>query len=378
MSQLAISNIINISVSQTPQGIGQYNTSNLALFTRDVYDPVSFGSLGYKIYLEPTEVATDFGSSSVTYKMALAVFSQKPNILQGGGYLVIIPFTSSEELSDAILRTKDLVQYFGVMQAEIDSQTYTLTAAQTIQALNKIAFFGSHDILDIAPGGTFDLFRTTGYTQSRGLFYLSDDTDLNALLFQAAYASRALSTNFDGSNTTQTMQLKDLVGIDADSGLTQTYYQQCQDCGADVYASIQGVSKVLTSGENSFFDDVYNLQWFVGALQVAGFNALAQSSTKVPQTESGVRILKTAYRRICEQAVTNQYVAPGSWNDPTTFGNQADFFDNIEQRGYYIYSQPVSQQLPSERAARVAPLIQIAIKEAGAIHSSDVIVYVNV
>lgn len=371
--ELELSNIINISVSQTPAGIGALNTSNLAIFSSEV--PGSFPVEGYKIYLSPAEVATDFGSSSTTYKMANAVFAQQPNILANNGYLVVIPL-GANTLEQGILAFKDVIQFFGVMTTTILSQTDMLDAASTIQSLQKMAFFVSRTSTDVDVGGKLDLLRQNGYNQSRGLYY-GGATDLSALMMMAAYAGRALSTNFSGSNTTQTMQLKDLIGVTADPSMTQTIYEKCQDAGVDVYASIQGVAKVLTSGANDFFDQVYNLQWFIISLQVAGFNFLAQSSTKVPQTEQGVTALKSAYRSVCEQAVTNQYVAPGSWNSPTTFGNQADFLANIVQRGYYIYSVPVAQQSAVDRADRKAPLVQIAIKEAGAIHSSNVIVNVN-
>jgi hypothetical protein len=375
MAQLQLTNIIDISVSATPSGVSAYNTSNLALFTTETPDPVFDDD--YKIYLEPTEVGQDFGTSSVTYKMALAVFSQQPNILAGGGYLVVIPFEPSETLDAAVTRTADLVQYFGLMSTQIESGADMQDAAAVVQALNKIAFFVQRASGSIDSGGDLDDLRTGGFTQSRGLYY-GAATDLAALQMQAAYAGRALSVNFSGSNTTTTMHLKDLTGVQPDPSMTQTLLNKAQDAGADVYASFQGVPKVYTSGANSFFDQVYNLQWFVGALQVAGFNFLAQASTKVPQTESGMDGLKGAYRAVCEQAVTNQYVAPGVWNSPTTFGNQADLLANVSQRGYYIYSQPVAQQLQVNREAREAPIIQIAVKEAGAIQSSTVIVNVNV
>jgi hypothetical protein len=173
------------------------------------------------------------------------------------------------------------------------------------------------------------------------------------------------------------MHLKDLVGILPDPTITQTLLTKAQDVGADCYVSIQGVPKTFTSGGNKFFDDVYNLLWFVGSLKIAGFNVLATTSTKIAQTENGVSSLKSAYRRICEAAVTNEFVAAGRWTSANTFGVQEDFFDNITQRGYYIYSQPVALQLPSDRAERNAPLIQMAIKYAGAIHSSSVIVNIN-
>lgn len=474
-NQLSLTNVINISVSAAQAGVGDYNTSNLAIFSSDPYDSGSFGALGYKIYLSPQEVATDFGTSSQTYAEAVAIFSQKPNILAGNGYLVIIPLTvevqdytlsgipasgsftlsylgnptatiawndnaaaiqaklravaglenvvvtgslsselfhisfqgvygdiglltaggsglstsapaaititptqatAGEKLDAAITRTQGLVQYFGLMTMAIIPQADMLAAAALVQTLNKIAFFVSNDPASVQVGGYLDLLRSGSLTQSRGLFY-GDNSNSAALNMMAAYAGRALSTNFAGSNTTETMHLKDLSSIQPDPSMTQTLLTLCQAAGADVYVSLQGVPKVFCSGKNSFFDQVYNLQWFVGALQVAGFNFLAQSSTKVPQTENGVDGLKNAYRQVCEQAVTNQYSAPGTWNSSTTFGNQSDFLQNITQRGYYIFSQPISKQLQTQREARQAPIIQIALKEAGAIHSSSVIVYVN-
>ena len=134
----------------------------------------------------------------------------------------------------------------------------------------------------------------------------------------------------------------------------------------------------FTSGANMFFDQVYNLQAFVGALQVAGFNYLAQSATKIPQTEAGMSGLKAAYTAVCNQYVDNAFLAPGSWTSSTTFVSQSVFLSNIANLGFYVYSAPVSQQAAAARAARQAPLVQIAVKEAGAIQSSDVIVYVNV
>lgn len=377
MAELSIGNVITVSVSETPTGANAFNTSNLALFTTETPDPVFTDD--YKIYLEPTEVGIDFGTSSITYEMALAIFSQQPNILLPGGYLVVIPFEASETLDDAITRTAGLVQYFGVMSTQIESQTDMLAAAAVIQALTsspKIGFFVQRASGSIDPGGSLDLLRTGGFTRSRGL-YKGVDNDDDALLYQAAYAGRALSTVFSGSNTTQTMHLKSLATIQPDPTITQTLLNKAVTAGADSYPSIEGVSAVYTSGENQFFDRVYNLLWFVSALQTAGFNYLRQTGTKIPQTENGMDGLKGAYRQVCEQAITNQYGAPGTWTSPVTFGNQQDLLDNVAQRGYYIYSTPLSQQSQADREDRKAPLVQLALKEAGSVQSSTVIVNVN-
>lgn len=473
-NQLPLTNVVNISVSQAQPGVGAYNTSNLALFTDEPFAN-SFGTLGYAIYESPLQVGVDFGTSSQTYAMALAVFSQQPNILAGGGSLVVIPFvvavqtlafsgvaasgtfeivlpggttaainwndpintiqqkvqavsgatlvtvtgsiaselltltfygvygpvstistaanslmtsapaaivitpasvTAGETLAAAITRTENLVQYFGLMGMLIFSQTDLLAAAAVIQALNKIAFFVSQTSADFSPGGMLDLLRTGDFTQSRGLYYGSGNL-AGALGFMASYASRGLSVDFSGSNTTTTMHLKTLSGVQPDTTMTQTLLTAAQAAGVDVYVSLAGVAKVFCSGLNSFFDDVYNLEWFVGALQVAGFNYLAESSTKIPQTEAGMDGLKSAYRAVCEQAVSNGYLAPNVWNGSTTFGNQQQFTSNIQNKGYYIFSSPIAQQSQTDRVARKAPLVQIAAKDAGAVHSSNVIVFVN-
>ncbi len=375
MAQLAISNVVTISVSSTPTAASEYNTSNLALITGDVPDPV-FDD-GYKIYKEPTEVGVDFGTDTDTYAMALAVFSQSPNILANGGYLVVIPLEGSENPDDAVTRTKDQVQYFGVMDAFIEDAGQTDDLATLIQTLNKMAFFVQRDEDELTPEtGILNLLTEGGFDKSRGLYYGADN-DTDALNMKAAYAGRALSTIFNGSNTTSTMHLKSLATIQPDSAMTQTIFNKTLVAGADTYVSFEGISAVNCTGANRFFDQVYNLGWFVGALQIAGFNYLRQASTKVPQTENGMDGLKGAYRTICNQAITNGYGAPGTWTSPTTFGNQADLMANIAGLGYYIYSVPISQQTQAAREDREAPLIQIALKEAGAIQESTVIVNVN-
>lgn len=375
-NELSISNVITVSLSKAQTGIGEYNVNNLAIFTSEETN-TSFGELGYRIYKVPSGVAADFGTTSTTYKMALAAFMQSPNFLNGGGYLAVIPFSSSSEtLSAAIGRTAGLVQYFGILSTRDYDATEIGDAAAVVQTLNKMLFAVSNSASDIAAGGSFASIAESGYDKTRCLAYLSTDT-LSAKRMAAAYAGRALSTAFEGSNTVQTMHLKDLAGITADPSITETQLDLCAKCGADVYVNIAGVAKTFTSGKNGYFDQVHNRCWFLGALEVAGFNALATVATKIPQTEAGMALLKGAYRLVCERAVRNGYVAPGQWNGTDRFGDPEAMLRNIEEAGYYIYSLPVSQQAQTEREARKAPLVQIAAKEAGAIHSTSVIVNIE-
>lgn len=477
MSEISINNVINISVSEPGKGLGQLNTSSLAIITDESFADGSFILDNYKIYLSPSEVATDFGSGSLTYKQAVAIFSQNKNILSGNGYLIVFPkinnqiefdfnvapvvgaydidfgslgtidnipfdkyndinylngrlksvvgisnfyFTESsdplklrlvvigkgaplvlptianntltdgtnpvtvtpseavgaETTQDAYLRSIGTVNYFGLLLQEAWIFDDIKAIGTDLQSRDKILFTAFNDkaMFALADDGPVEI---AGLNLSRTRQLLYNGTVEEAILFASSYASRALSTNFSAINSTQTMHLKDLSGVSGDSGIDESTLAKMEEYGIDGYPIIQGVPKVFSTGFNKFFDQVYNLSWFKNAIQIAGFNVLAQTQTKIPQTEDGIAQMANAYRRICEQAITNNFVGAGEWNSPDTFGNLEDFKANIRERGYYIYTQPVALQPPLDREQRKAPIAQIAIKETGATHSADIIINVN-
>ncbi|MDR1941238.1 MAG: DUF3383 domain-containing protein [Endomicrobium sp.] len=371
---LDISNVINVSVASAPQGIGEPNINNALLITSDA--PAESFTEAFGIYASASAVAADFGSSSLTARMAEAIFAQQPNILAGNGKLIIAPLIEGEGLAAAIVRLKSLVSFCAIMTTTA-SDVLTDGAAAYVQAQNNMILYTvSNNAEDIAVGGNFDLIRQAGFTKTRCLSYLSATTT-EAKLFMAAYVGRAHSVNFSGDNTTITMHLKDLAGILPDPTMTQTQLTLAQNAGADTYVNIAGVSKVFTSGKNEYWDAVYNLTWLVLALQTAGFNTFAQTSTKITQTENGADILKGNLRKILEQGATSGYLAAGTWTRSDTFGNQEALLRNISEYGYYIYTQPINQQPAADRDERIAPLVQIAVKAAGAMHKGNIMIYVN-
>ena len=370
---LDVINVIDVSVSFAPQGLGNYNINNLALFTTET--PIAGGAYGtYGAYVSPSAVADDWGSTSETYQQAIAVFSQQPNILAGDGNLLIFPMAGGETLAQAIARCVGIVFFCGIISNDYPSSGNMKTLADQVQAYgDKILFLPSNTGSDIA--GAFTTIKSASDYATRCLYY--SGSALQARLFAAAAASRGLSVNFYGSNTAITMNLKQLATISADEGITPTIYENCQTAGVDVYTDFAGISAYVSNGANKFFDEVYNLVWFVSQIKVSGFNALLQVGNKIPQTEPGMSYLKSVYRAVCDQGVNNGYIAPGAWNSAEWFGVQADMINNILNKGYYIYSQPVNQQLQANRQLRQAPLVQIAIKEAGAVHSTSIVVNIN-
>jgi hypothetical protein len=488
MAKLDLANIIRVTIMSALRGLANANTSALAIITSETPIPSGFT---YGIYKNPQGVAADFGSASKCYRLAVKVFSQTPNILTGGGYLIIInrqaaaaaqpavilptgpvnllalaatnytiraavdggsaaniligeldltdlasaeaslnaytvetaglifelsgslastyvklktdtegassaivlsaatsgtdiapllnlagsatgAASGTERIKDCILRTYGSLDYFGIILDEKPADALLLETAGLVQTLDKMLFVASSTSGDIA--GVFTDILEAGYTHTRCLYYSTALAD--ALDFAAGYAGRALSINFSGSNTAHTMHMKDITGLIADDGsaMTEAVLTACGNAGVDIYPSF-GVAKVFTSGANQFFDQVYSSLAFKLRLQIAAFNYIAQTPTKITQTEQGMSGYKGALRKVCQAFVTAGVFAPGTWLDSTTFGDPEDHIRNIKDTGYYVYSLPIAGQTAEERATRAAPSTMIAAKASGAIHSSDIVAY---
>ncbi|WP_405316551.1 DUF3383 family protein [Faecalibacillus faecis] len=489
--QIALSNTINVTLGKAPSGLGEYSTNSIVLLTNE--QPLS--AEPYIWAVNAQDAVNEYGSNSLTAKMARALFTPAFNLRTGGGQVLIYPFSGVNAtackavtiaITDTILTALKLVTT-GSLKITLDGTAYEVTnmdftAVKTVEDIvkilnaqgldcditvvdtNKIQFqsrkygatdstivfsaastgtdIGGSSYLDTITNATITAgtnssgktvaeaiaevdeiayvggVLTTQYCENAAV--LANATALQALdhiYFEvtqslknisvlganikaaadiktrpmaysytgaegakcaiATYATIACSTNYSGNSTVLTMNLKELTGILPDLNLNQTYYTQAKQNGVDIYGNTEGLSCVYSFDNGAYTDEVTGELWLKKALEVSGFNYLRKTNTKIPQTEAGMTGLKNAYESRLVQAVRNGLVAPGAWNDSIPFGNPEDFLRNIEEKGYYIYSLPIAQQQQAEREQRIAPVVQIAIKLAGAFHSSNVIVNVQ-
>jgi hypothetical protein len=186
---------------------------------------------------------------------------------------------------------------------------------------------------------------------------------------------RALTVNFEGSNTTLTLKFKVEPGVIPEilSGSNATTLASKR---INVYVQYNNGAAITQEGVMSgraYFDEMHGLDWLSNRIQNDLFNVL-YTSPKIPQTNPGVHILVTTCDASLSQGATNGLIAPGVWNAPG-FGelHQGDTLHN----GWYTFANNVDTQSQADREARIAPLIQIAAKLAGAIHFVDVLINVN-
>jgi hypothetical protein len=191
----------------------------------------------------------------------------------------------------------------------------------------------------------------------------------------ASFFGRALTTNFEGSNTTITMKFKVEPGIFPEL-LSATQATTLANKRTNVYVQYNNGAAILQEGVMSgpaYFDEMHGLDWLSNRMQNDLWNVLYQSP-KVPQTNPGVHTLVTTCDLSLSQGVVNGLIAPGVWNAPG-FGqlNQGDTL----HAGWYSFAQSVDAQDQADREARIAPLIQVACKLAGAVHFASVLINVN-
>lgn len=383
LNTLPISTIVSVSVAEAQPGLLVPNPNNICILDSEV--PANPDNLtnNLGIYTSTEQVATDWGTGSEAYAQAVEIFDQKPNILQGGGRLLIYYMTGGvSTITQGIAAVEQLAYAAAYLYAGYNPNNAEVEAgAAAANAIGSGKMLGcsSYQTSDLNSGGLFYVLSASDIPGAIMFLYTQGASYLTARIATAGLFSAQMATDFSGQNTCINVNLKTLQGTTVDSGITNSVLTSCQTLGVYVYASIQGVAKVIANGGPNFnwFDNVYNLLAFTNALQVAIFNALATTATKIPQTEAGMQTLKNAVISVCQQYVTAGYIAPGEWNSPDTFGNQAAFLRNITQLGYYLYSQPVSAQSEAQREARVAPLMQLAIKLAGAIDTASISVNIN-
>lgn len=280
---------------------------------------------------------------------------------------------NGQTLAEAVKAAQQQVYFGGVLTTQFtDDETYQANAA-ALQSMDLVYFEQMQSLKDMAITGA--AIKSAGLGKTRTLAYSNGPID--AKIAVATYASIASSVNYSGSDTALTMNLKTLTGVNADSGLSDSYVLSAANNGVDIYGNTGGLNVVYSNDNNGYTDDIKNNLWFKKAIEVAGFNYLRQTNTKIPQTEQGMTGLKSAYARVCETSIRNGVSAPGTWNTPIPFGDPETFARNIEERGYYIYSIPVAKQSQADREARKAPLVQIALKMSGAFHFGEVIINVE-
>jgi len=277
-----------------------------------------------------------------------------------------------EEQLEALSAVKAEVNFKGVCFIDriLDADVADIAAWASANSVLVYNVFSGSTYLEVSTTNPVWQVRLASQNEFRCLYSKSGNRKL-----AATYMARAHTVNFNAENSAITMNLKTL-SVPAEE-YSQTEIDSAYRVGLDLYTSVKDVPVVLTSPANDFVDNVYNLIAFVDAVQTDMFNLLKLSGTKVPQTRRGVQQLIDQGEKTTRGFVRAGVFAPGTWSSPDSFGNIEVFNRAIEEDGFYWLAGSLADQPQSDRQERKSPVLQAAVKNAGAIHKVDVIINFN-
>lgn len=375
---------LTVSIDDTPEALTalDFTTSTTLAEIAAVIDAELSGgtctvnSAGDRILITSS---TTGASSEITFATSPGTGTFVGSVLGlvtgSGGYLTqgaASDTLSAETKLAAITELFSQVKFRGAMFIDNPTDEESEDLAEWSQANDVLMYdvFNDPDNLEVDPTNVCWIIKISGYTNYRMLYSTAGNRKI-----AASYMARAHTVNFAAENSALTMHLKTLNATAED--YTQTEINKAQTVGLDLYTTIKLTPCVLTSGANSYTDERYNLIAFVDFLQIDVFNLLLGTTTKISQTNAGIAQIVDQCEKTSTQFRRAGVIAAGTWNSPDGFGNRTTFLRNILENGFYWLSGSLAAQSSTSREAREAPVIQGAIKLAGAVHSADIIVNVN-
>lgn len=419
---------INVNVTQEDPGEPAPNSSNIALLTSDTTTIEG----DYGVYVTADDALKTVNADTLTAKMITALFAPSATFRNNDGKLFIIPISATKEedrVSYTVTDGDTITAYTSVageasaavaegtqlysdaqlttelaVVGELDTYTYTggtndyTVTVPTIQSAadyialvrelkQKVPYFGVLiDTFDF----DFDMEQFFIYADTQNFVYgygVTNYENLNLIEYKrteglftggdlantkqsiAAFVSEGTSANWNGSDTALTMNLKSLSPILAPGKIDTTIIETLKEKGISAYALTAGDSVVYShKNAGGYWDDKIGGIALKLEIQTNLYNLAKGVTTKIPQNESGVNMVRNAASQAWQKFLDNGFLTTGiEWMGTTTFGDKEAFLTSIVENGYYQYNKPLSQQTPAERKARKIT-IQGAGQSAGAIH----------
>ncbi|MGK0904026.1 DUF3383 family protein [Klebsiella pneumoniae] len=371
---LPVSNVVNVDVIMSPVAATGRNFGALLILGTSTVIPVTERIRQYSAI---EDIGDDFGVDSPEYEAATIFFSQspKPTLVYIGRWAKTLAEGEEgtvETLLQAVNASLQYTNWYGLAIADsadlVEADVISVAAAIESSSLSRILAVTTDDVNVLVAGNTDNIgykLKAAGY--SRTFWQYSSSSKYAAI---SAFG-RAFTVNFTGNNTTITLKFKTEPGVTYET-LTTAHASAIDAINGNVYVYYANDTAIIQQGvmaNGDFFDERHGLDWLQNYVQTNLYNLLYTSTTKIPQTDAGVTRLMTNVEASLDQAVNNGLVAPGVWNGGPI--GQIESGDTLT-KGYYVHADSVENQAQSDREARKSPVIQAAIKLAGAIHYADV------
>jgi hypothetical protein len=237
---------------------------------------------------------------------------------------------------------------------------------------------GDADVLTgtASPPDIFTYLKSLNYSRTIGQYATTQSgTYPNNIYAICAIVGYAMGQNSGLANSAFTLKFKQEIGISVEP-LTSTTIGILEGNNGNVYLSYGNYYTIFEQGKmsnGSFFDEKINLDMLVNNMQLTIMDLLYQNP-KVPQTDAGVTQLIQCCNEACQEAVRIGFLGAGTWTGANVLNLKK--YDPLPA-GYLVQAESLATQSQADREARKSVPLYVAIKEAGAVHSVLVGVYVN-
>lgn len=304
-----------------------------------------------------TSDVTGMGSNISFATADIAGAGAALGLLSSSGALITearVPETPVE----ALIRAEDIdPSFYGVLlHKQWRDSTTAMDAAEHVSAGRRVFFNTSNDVRVLDAASEEDI--CTKIKEKSLMRVLSHYSSHPEEYPSAAVAGRAFLVNFEGTNTTITLNLKKMPGVTVEKlRTTQANALKDKNCNAVVDIAGMYVYSDSRMGDGTWFDAVHGVDWLQNRIETGIFNRMYTTTTKVPYTDTGVSILIHEIEQALIQGRTNGLLAPGN-------NLQGEYLP----LGYRITYIPTAQVSQADKSNRVYKGITFEAVGAGAMH----------
>lgn len=374
MARLPYSRVVNVQLSRN-DAFPSRRGFGVALYLTSTQKTGKLDSTHLtRVYGSMEEVAVDWSTSDDFYKAAEAAFSQNPRPIQvKAGYVPVDSSFDADDMKAALdaIYDADGDWYWLCVESGLRDDASLDGLIEWVEAKNKIAILDSNDAGHEDDNNTTCISaRHKGTVERTAVFYHTDSAEHCAFAYAASLGTR----NFDEANTAYTGKFKKLRGVtpinkgsaavQAITGFTPQLGQS-ETAGhmANTYIDIGGQDFVVegsTLTPNVFIDTIHASDWIIARTEEEMLGILLNND-RVPFTDAGMEQLASAARTVMRQAFRAGLVADDL--NPTT---------GLYEPAVTITVPSVFDVPESQRAARIAPAINVTFRAAGAVHYASV------
>lgn len=231
--------------------------------------------------------------------------------------------------------------YYVAVERSLRKNTQQMDAARWCQASDKVFGWADSDP-NILIAGTANSFKQAQQAQLMNTICVFDASVNGDEYPEISILARAATVNFNVANSVLILAFKKGPGItaaDLSSGQLAALRSYNGNAFINVGSSILFMDGKMADG--TWFDTVQGVSWLTQKIQLNVFNLFAQSTTKIPWTDTGVAMVNQQVTNALELARTNGLIAPG-------YDNEGVFYPD----GYKVFSTDLVL-LQSQKGARV-------------------------